>query len=408
MARRGPDSAQLRLRAATGTASTMAHPYPQPGTPGASRNGTPKPRLQTSHLAAPDPSASVQRFSFTPEPGAIAQRVSELHPPPASPTDSDIDESPTSPEVRRRRSQAPAPLQPVQVAHVPMALDTGSLAPASPWPRDAKPPLASPRSPPPPRPEGPPQHAAQGRAAAPAHVTYPRPMTVVAPRAQHHAHSPAAAQPPSYAAQPPATPRKPSAASQPPPAAAAPIEPDHKPTFTSPTTPRQNHHAFPSPQNHHAFPPPPSTTTTSATTAYAPPAPTTPSWSSGLCTPDATCLLAYTCPCVLYGRTAHRLRQRAAHRPATDLNGLGGCNARCVAFGALACFAGPLAAALRGKVRRMYGIEGGTREDCGVGCCCCCGVLGQVEREVVRREEGRGEAKGYGRSEGMVYEVPPR
>ena len=374
----------------------MAHPYPQPGTPGTSRHGTPTPRLQTNHLASP--AADSRRFSFTPEPASLSPRRSDMRPPPASPTDSDIDESPTSPELRRRQSQGP---QPLQVAHVPMALDTASLAPQSPYPPDVKQPLASPRTPPPAAAQHPAYSAPYAHPPLPQlpvspsttqpPVTYPRPMTVVAPRT----HPSLPQHPPSYAAQPPPTPRKPSTANKP---ATSAIEPDHKPTFTSPTTPRQQTHAFP---------PPPPSTGTNPKHAYAPPAPPTAHWSSGLCTPDATCVLAYTCPCVLYGRTAHRLRQRAAHRPATDLNGLGACNARCVAFAALGCVAGPLAAALRGRVRRMYGVEGGTREDCGVGCCCCCGVLGQAEREVVRREEGGVEA-GYVRGEGMVYRAPPR
>ena len=65
----------------------------------------------------------------------------------------------------------------------------------------------------------------------------------------------------------------------------------------------------------------------------------------------------------------------------------------------------------RGRVRRLYKIQGSVGDDCVKGCCCCCCVLAQDEDEVRIREEkirrNAGPAS-YVSPVGMSYPPPPR
>ena len=137
-----------------------------------------------------------------------------------------------------------------------------------------------------------------------------------------------------------------------------------------------------------------------------------PHWHSSLCSPSSTCCLGLAFPCVVYGRTQHRLTQRSKKYDPTDMLGHSVANSACVLMAALACFGVVLAAIQRGRVRRLYGIEGAVGDDCLRGCCCCCCVLAQDEREVESREERirkyAGPASAYVSPEGMKYPVLPR
>ena len=61
-----------------------------------------------------------------------------------------------------------------------------------------------------------------------------------------------------------------------------------------------------------------------------------PEWKHGLCEVDTTCCIGLFCPCMLYGKTQYRLSQKSKKGEATDLLGYENCNGPCT-FMALAC-----------------------------------------------------------------------
>ena len=130
-------------------------------------------------------------------------------------------------------------------------------------------------------------------------------------------------------------------------------------------------------------------------------------WSNGLfaCPPSdlSTCCLGLFCPCIVYSRTNYRLSKRSAQNAGagagTNLLGWSACDGSCLGFAILCGCQGILAAILRTRVRRMYGVEGGVGDDAVIGCCCCCCAVVQSEREVRKREED----EGYKRVSGMRY-----
>ena len=61
-----------------------------------------------------------------------------------------------------------------------------------------------------------------------------------------------------------------------------------------------------------------------------------PEWKHGLCEIDTTCCMGLFCPCMLYGKTQYRLSQKSKRQEATDLLGYEKCNGPCT-FMALAC-----------------------------------------------------------------------
>lgn len=140
----------------------------------------------------------------------------------------------------------------------------------------------------------------------------------------------------------------------------------------------------------------------------------TKAWKHGLCacTPDlSTCLTGLFCPCILSGRTAHRLSQKGKKADATDMLGHSATNPHCLAM-TLACGVGlgwvfPMLQ--RARVRRAYRLQGSCGDDLLKGCCCCCCVAVQNEREVASREEsanrwaGPASRHGYARSGAMEY-----
>lgn len=138
-----------------------------------------------------------------------------------------------------------------------------------------------------------------------------------------------------------------------------------------------------------------------------------PHWKTGLCEPDTVCCMGIICPCMVYGKTMHRLSRRAQKQDPTDMLGYESCNGSC-ALMVFACgFQSILAAIQRARVRKLYHLEGSFGADCLKACCCCCCVIMQDEREVRDREEllrrHAGPATGaYVAPGGMTYAPPPR
>ncbi|KAF9736453.1 PLAC8 family protein [Paraphaeosphaeria minitans] len=130
-------------------------------------------------------------------------------------------------------------------------------------------------------------------------------------------------------------------------------------------------------------------------------------WSSSLCTPSSDSLTGLFCPCILYGRTAHRLSQKSAKHDPTDLLGYSATNAHCVLMAASCGLWWVYPTVQRARVRHVYKLEGDMAGDCVRGVCCCCCVAVQNEREVRAREEAKrqraGPAAGYQSVGQMAY-----
>ena len=138
-----------------------------------------------------------------------------------------------------------------------------------------------------------------------------------------------------------------------------------------------------------------------------------PHWKSGLCEPDTVCCMGIICPCMVYGKTMYRLSRRAQKQDPTDMLGYESCNGSCALMVFGCGFQSMLAAIQRARIRKLYHLEGSLGIDCLKACCCCCCVIMQDEREVRDREElirrHAGPATGaYVAPEGMTYAPPPR
>lgn len=137
-----------------------------------------------------------------------------------------------------------------------------------------------------------------------------------------------------------------------------------------------------------------------------------PKWTHSLCacSPDiGTCMTGLFCPCILYGRTSHRLSQKSAKKDPTDMLGHSSTNGHCMLM-SLACgFWWLFPMVQRTRIRHAYKLEGGLASDLLHGCCCCCCVAVQNEREVTSREEasrrwaGPASTDVYTKVSGMVY-----
>lgn len=142
------------------------------------------------------------------------------------------------------------------------------------------------------------------------------------------------------------------------------------------------------------------------------------SWKYGLlsCSCSAaddvsTCLTGLFCPCIIYGRTAHRLTQKTDKKDPTDMLGYSATNGQC-ALMSLACGLWCLFPTIqRTRIRHSYKLEGSVGGDVARGCCCCCCVVVQNEREVRENEEktrrwaGPASVEVYGREVGMEYKA---
>jgi Cys-rich protein (TIGR01571 family) len=132
-------------------------------------------------------------------------------------------------------------------------------------------------------------------------------------------------------------------------------------------------------------------------------------WSSGLCecSDIGTCCLGLACPCILYGRTQHRLSRKSRREDPTNLLGYETCNASCTAMSLLCGCQWLLATIQHTRTRKAYAIEGDVCNDCVRATCCTCCILIQDEREIKKREETRAySAQLTGASFGSPY-LPP-
>ncbi|KAI9368313.1 PLAC8 family-domain-containing protein [Aspergillus egyptiacus] len=117
-------------------------------------------------------------------------------------------------------------------------------------------------------------------------------------------------------------------------------------------------------------------------------------WSYGLCDCSSigTCCLGLLCPCILYGRTQHRLSQRSRKADPTNMLGYETCNASCTAMALLCGCQWLLATIQHTRTRKAYAIQGNIASDCVRATCCTCCTLIQDEKEIRKREEERAKA----------------
>lgn len=132
--------------------------------------------------------------------------------------------------------------------------------------------------------------------------------------------------------------------------------------------------------------------------------------SLGSCAEPTTCLASLFCPCIVYGRTQHRLALKSQKRDPTNMLGYSAVNGSCLAWSVLCGVNMLLTAVQHTRVRRAYemdGTAGNVAGDCVQSVCCCCCVLAQDEKEVKVREGKAGRRESYRSPEGMRF-APPR
>ncbi|EZF32045.1 hypothetical protein H109_00119 [Trichophyton interdigitale MR816] len=139
------------------------------------------------------------------------------------------------------------------------------------------------------------------------------------------------------------------------------------------------------------------------------------SWMNGLCecSDIGVCCLGLWCPCILYGRTQHRLSRKSKRQDPTNMLGYESCNASCTAMALLCGCQWLLATIQHTRIRRAYGIPGGIMSDCVRASCCTCCTLIQDEREIKTREEssrtgGNTVSAPYAAPGQMTFSPPPR
>ena len=143
-------------------------------------------------------------------------------------------------------------------------------------------------------------------------------------------------------------------------------------------------------------------------------------WSNGLCefSNFGICCLGLFCPCILYGRSQHRLSTKSRKEDPTNMLGYETCNGSCTAMGLLCgcqckcntppnwrqdqnqnynqnqylIITGLLATIQHTRTRKTYGIQGSIPSDCVRATCCTCCTLIQDEKEIQKREEVRAHA----------------
>ncbi|CAG8217214.1 unnamed protein product [Penicillium olsonii] len=117
-------------------------------------------------------------------------------------------------------------------------------------------------------------------------------------------------------------------------------------------------------------------------------------WSNGLCELSnlGICCLGLFCPCVLYGRTQHRLSMKSRKEDPTNMLGYETCNGSCTGMGLLCGCQWLMATIQHTRVRKAYKIQGSVASDCVRASCCTCCTLIQDEKEVQKREDLRARA----------------
>ncbi|KAK4126956.1 PLAC8-domain-containing protein [Parathielavia appendiculata] len=124
----------------------------------------------------------------------------------------------------------------------------------------------------------------------------------------------------------------------------------------------------------------------------------------GCFSPIETCAMTYCCPCVVFGRTHHRLRKNA------NLEGYEPINTSCLLFCGSGCVLLhwiPMAMQ-RADLRTKHNLQGSCLVDIATACCCGCCQLVQNDKEAEYREQllasqGGVQQQGYQAAGGMAY-----
>ncbi|KAJ5832505.1 hypothetical protein N7474_000816 [Penicillium riverlandense] len=143
------------------------------------------------------------------------------------------------------------------------------------------------------------------------------------------------------------------------------------------------------------------------------------SWSHGLCDCSniGTCCLGLVCPCIIYGKTQHRLSKKSRKEDPTNMLGYESCNGSCTGMALLCGCQWLMATIQHTRTRKAYGIHGNIASDCLRATCCTCCTLIQDEKEFQKREEHRSRAaremgatlmSPYTAPGPMTYPPPPK
>lgn len=139
-------------------------------------------------------------------------------------------------------------------------------------------------------------------------------------------------------------------------------------------------------------------------------------WHHGLgsCAEPTTCLFSLFCPCIVYGKTQHRLSLKSAKKDPTNMLGYSSINGSCLAWSVLCGVNILLTAIQHTRIRKAYEMDsqaGNVASDCVKSVCCCCCVLAQDEKEMKLREElsrNKEVRESYQSPEGMTFAPPVR
>ncbi|KAJ5747169.1 uncharacterized protein N7511_008865 [Penicillium nucicola] len=142
-------------------------------------------------------------------------------------------------------------------------------------------------------------------------------------------------------------------------------------------------------------------------------------WSNGLCefSNFGICCLGLICPCILYGRTQHRLTMKSRKEDPTNMLAYETCNGSCTGMGLLCGCQWLMATVQHTRIRKSYGIQGDIASDCVRATCCTCCTLIQDEKEILKREGQRARAarergatlmSPYTAPGPMMYGTPPK
>ncbi|CAN8096788.1 unnamed protein product [Discula destructiva] len=122
----------------------------------------------------------------------------------------------------------------------------------------------------------------------------------------------------------------------------------------------------------------------------------------GCCSPFDLCMKAFCCPCFVYGKTHHRIRENG------NMEGYDSVNSSCMIFTASLCLGLNWMPVWlqRADMRKKYNLQGNGCTDCLSACCCPLCDMVQQEKEAQARElggHGKPVVQGYQAQGGMAY-----